>query len=93
MSVAPVAARPCHITLTTIDRSPMSPAPPHADTSDMLLLLLARSPQLSRCSCSRPRLLPNDYQAANGDTDRKRMVEMRRLELLTPSVQRRCSSN
>jgi hypothetical protein len=30
-------------------RSPMSPAPPHAETSDMLLLLLARTPRLSRC--------------------------------------------
>jgi hypothetical protein len=42
---------------------------------------------------SRPRLLPDSCQAASDNDIERGVVEMRRLELLTPSVQRRCSPN
>ncbi len=45
-------------------------ARPHAGTHALLRSLLA--PLFVRCTRSRPRLLPDDRQAANGDIDRKR---------------------
>ena len=95
--VAPVALGPCHCHTnpqTTHNAQhyylQTHPAPCRARPCFALVL----APRLVRCSRSRPRLLPNEDQAANGDHQpEKKMVEMRRLELLTPSVQRRCSPN
>ena len=55
------------------------------------------APALLNCQCasqtSPPAVWRNDQTATGDQESKERLVEMRRLELLTPSVQRRCSPN
>jgi hypothetical protein len=72
--VAPVAAGPCHTAhinhplIYLLSLHPAHATPARAGHCFALVL----TPRFLRCSRSRPRLLPDNRQAANDDSDRKR---------------------